>query len=341
MPDYFTHKHTTGTSLPKHGQHIDSISLRGAGYRIGFIQLPATIIKLNSTQLENCKLQLDKLVLQLQQGEGNQGVLGAAATPPLKQLRLADCLLLDGEEGLASALTLLPGLEHLGISNSYNTLGQLKVPLSDMLPGLQELTYLELGNVSMQGWFGDPANLQQLSGLTRLADLRLLGLQTDNHITASTLSGAQSLTHLQLQGIRQVGTYFDPAALEGKTLLQHLELQSCRTQEGQMLSQLQHLQHLTCFDLGADLVPHRSLPLGLRLLRPDGQQQAAAPGSDHTSANSCLAAYFPCWQAVAAPAVTACGRSEHAAAKGTSEGSGTATTAAAATHCAVLLLLDA
>jgi hypothetical protein len=249
MPDYFTHKHTTGTYLPKHGQHIDSISLRGAGYRIGFIQLPAKMIKLKSTQLENCKLQLDKLVLQLQQGEGNQGVLGAAATPPLKQLRLADCLLLDGEEGLASALVLLPGLEHLSISNSYNTLGQLKVPLSDMLPGLQELTYLELGNVSMQGWFGDPANLQRLSGLNRLADLRLLGLQTGDHITASTLSGAQSLTHLQLQGIRQVGTYFDPAALQGKTLLQHLELQSCRTQEGQWLSQLQHLQQLTCLIL--------------------------------------------------------------------------------------------
>jgi hypothetical protein len=212
-------------------------------------------------------LELVYLTLQLQRGGGSWGVLGAVVTPPLKQLRLHRCTLLDGVEALASVLSLLPGLEHLSITNSSDSLGDpLRIPLGEVLPGLQQLTYLELGGV----WLGafdedcqaeeevpfqplDTAALQHLSALIRLADLRLLGPESKHSITASTLSAAQHLTCLQLKADSAV-VCFDPAALAGKTLLQHLELWHCRvTDDAELLSQLQHLDQLTCLMLPCNL----------------------------------------------------------------------------------------
>jgi hypothetical protein len=93
--------------LPLHGSRIDSISLEG-GPHPTLRQLPSELTKLST-------LALEYLDLQLFPGSGYQGVLGGAAAPLLKQLRLNDCTLLDKEGGLAAALDLLPGLEHLSI----------------------------------------------------------------------------------------------------------------------------------------------------------------------------------------------------------------------------------
>jgi hypothetical protein len=135
------------------------------------------------------------------------------------------------------------------------------IPLGEVLPGLQQLTYLELDNM-IDIPFG--LQMQHLSVLTRLADLRLhdLSLRPSSSFTGSMLSGVQSLTRLQLAA-GQHHVYCEPAVLAGKTLLQHLELQFKAMLDGaqgvQMLAQLQLQQELTCLKLHDSSKP-RSLP---------------------------------------------------------------------------------
>lgn len=134
---------------------------------------------------------------------------------------------------------------------------------------LQQLTYLELYEVSLTGRdpYGEESDtsedsssssnealegstpmlklalqMQHLSVLTRLADLRLLSVAC--RFTASMLPGVQNLPRLQLkQSYDRSGGSFDPAAVAGRTLLQHLYLhfQSLLDQDRgvQLLSQLQ------------------------------------------------------------------------------------------------------
>lgn len=73
--------------------------------------LPALALLLPTSLVQLSTLQLSGLALQLQPSDNFQGVVWAGM--PLKQLQLFDCKLLDGEEGLAAALLLLPRLEHL------------------------------------------------------------------------------------------------------------------------------------------------------------------------------------------------------------------------------------
>jgi hypothetical protein len=129
--------------LSKHGRHADSISLKGFDCgadrlpRVSLPTFPATLGSLSS-------LALDSVVLW-QPGSGYRCVLGAAV-PPLRQLRLNSCRLAlqDGGKGLAAALALLPGLEHLSISNSAKVAG-CHLQLSGIkLRKLQQLTYLHL-----------------------------------------------------------------------------------------------------------------------------------------------------------------------------------------------------
>jgi hypothetical protein len=94
-----------GAYLPSYGQHVDSISLQVISWEEGSAvtlrQLPATLTKLSS-------LTLWSLYVQLQPGDGYQGVLSAAAAPCLKQLQVIGCRLLDGEEGLGSSARSAP-----------------------------------------------------------------------------------------------------------------------------------------------------------------------------------------------------------------------------------------
>jgi hypothetical protein len=144
----------------------------------------------------------------------------------------------------------LPGLDHLSISNvSFNgARGSFPTAIVEQL---QQLTYrqVEVDHMALQGpyeaSFGASNALQPLHALTRLAVLRLSPFGGDRYkVTASMLSGMHHLTRLELKYC-----YTGPSVLEGKTLLQHLELWRIFMPHGQqvsqLLSQLEPLQQLT------------------------------------------------------------------------------------------------
>jgi hypothetical protein len=255
--------------------------------------------------LELFKLHSYMCTMYFAGGCGKRGVLGAPVAPPLKQLRLNECYFEDyGEKDLTAVLARLPGLEHLSLTG--NVMRRLEIR-GDVLQQLPQLTYLELSGVSLEGgdeeeevgWFGDDSGddsdsaddelyglgLQHITALTRLADLRLL--LPGCSVTASMLSSAQHLTRLQLRTGRCDGFCFEPGALAGKTLLQHLELQRCRMAGRaagvvQLLSELPKLQQLTCLVLSSS-----------RLKVPDG--------ATDTYCLSCLSYSADCQQQAAAP----------------------------------------
>jgi hypothetical protein len=233
--------------LTNHGQQVSSISLSlmppaddsvdDTGPTISLLELPQILQRLDT-------LQVRGLHVQLQPGDGFAGVLHAGM--PLKQLQFDTCRLLDGEEGLAGALPLLPSLQHLCIGDTYGQAKSIPFP-SSVLQELQQLTYLELAACKVQ----DPDSIQHMQALTRLQDLRL-GLWSSVSIGASMLAASPQLTRLQLRGSPDVEMCcrFEAAVLAGRTQLQHLALANCRIQGGtagvaELLSHLQHLQQLT------------------------------------------------------------------------------------------------
>jgi hypothetical protein len=196
-------------------------------------------------------LSCSHMHLQLQPGDGFQGVLGPSAS--LKQLQFTECTLLDGREALAAALLLLTELQHLSLTRNASGRGfHLHLSLNNQQ--MQQLTHLELVKCGMQ----QPDGLQRLQGLTRLQDLRLecLGSHT---VQASMLSGLQQLTSLNVRGGYGGGTRtLEPGALAGLTQLQHLAVVAFSTAGGsagvaQLLYHLQHMQQLTHLDLSFTL----------------------------------------------------------------------------------------
>jgi hypothetical protein len=244
--------------LGKHGQHVNSLRLWGNDapeYGQAFLcQLPP--------QLQLSGLQLQYLPLQLQPGKGSQGVLGAAAAvAALKQLRLDGCEVLDDgqDEALAAALAQLPaGLEHLSISNLHYYTGGLyenvQFPAA-VLQQLNHLIHLKVGWCAVAGADEAGPALQPLQALTRLVELKIGNLRRREVITSSMLSGMQQLTRLELSGEVEL----DPAALAGKTQLQHLGLNHCVSAGGaawvaQLLPHLQPLQQLTHLSMSGSLL---------------------------------------------------------------------------------------
>jgi hypothetical protein len=237
--------------LDRHGSHVDSLKLRGPDEdELTLCQLPPSL------QLHS--LVLAQFHVRLLPGNGSQGVLGAAAdaaarAPPLTQLQLNECTLLDGVKSLVAALRQLHALEHLSLySISETPFGKWVCFPTGVLQQLQQLTYLELAYIALQG--PDPAGpfLQPLTALTRLADLRLGDLVPERQrVTASILSGMCHLTRLAV-----ISAAFEPAALADKPKLQHLELAVCTVQPPvggsglvALLSQLQQQTQLTHLDL--------------------------------------------------------------------------------------------
>ena len=186
--------------LGQHGQHVNSLGLMGDPDDT----YPQVVLWQLPQQLQLSSLQLQRLYLQLQPGDGCQGVLGAAACiAALKQLRLSGCHLCGGSsEVLAVALAQLPaGLEHLTI-RSLDFAGEVLFP-AGALQHLPHLTHLELA------WFDNVAPdevspaLQSLQALTRLAVLKLEDLPVV--ITTSMLTGMQHLTRLELSHASYAG----------------------------------------------------------------------------------------------------------------------------------------
>jgi hypothetical protein len=179
---------------------------------------------------------------------------------PLQQLQLIGCRLLDGEEGLAAALALLPGLQHLHIAVDFMTdiLTDIKhsFPMY-ALPALQQLTHLNLGVLELKGSRTSSSNsrrndshvLQPLQALTNLAVLRLSPGQ-HAALDSDMLAGAGNLTRLEISGAVKLG----PGALASLTQLQNLSASihnSGVIEIGRLLSELPQLLQLT--NLGCNL----------------------------------------------------------------------------------------
>ena len=225
------------------------------------------------------KLRVDRLPrnLQLYSLQLSSMCLSAAALQDtfritaLKKLRLSDCKLPHTDlKVLAAALPQLPAeLEHLSISKVViaGRDGEgVKIPPA-VLARLQQLTYLELAHAWASGDAEAGPAVQPLQALTRLVDLRLVAVEAeDDRIPASVLSGTQGLTCLQLN-LRHCGSsVIEADVLDGKTLLQHLDLNRCWPASSldsipdedeqwpsdghePLLSHLQHMQQLTYLGL--------------------------------------------------------------------------------------------
>lgn len=157
--------------LSKHGQHVSSISLGSDVTRnITVRLLPSTNLQLDSLQLSDLHLQLLPAGSSCDNGQPKGGVLGYDCVSSLKQLRLSSCVLLDGddygEEGLSAALSLLPDLEHLSLTNVwlgrddlqhthmdghyYNNAARASFCISVLQQQMTQLTHFELRGVSLQ-----------------------------------------------------------------------------------------------------------------------------------------------------------------------------------------------
>ena len=278
--------------LSKHGDHTNSVEFKGDGdYRATLRQLPQ--------HLQLSSFHLSDVQVQLLPGNGFQGVLSATAQQaPLKQLRLDSCMLLDSVSGgeLAAALTVLPaGLEHLSICN-LRCNGEIVQFPTAILQQLQQLTYLELADVSVLGPGKASPVLQPLQALTRLQHLCLHSVRTEEDggmVAAAILSGPTHLTHLQLSA--GLGLFDDeavwnvePGVLAGKTRLQHLHLAQCNIVGGaagiaQLLCGLQQLQQLTYLNLSYSLEAHNHYDD--RVQDPDSTPPAAAYAALTASSN--------------------------------------------------------
>lgn len=148
--------------------HINTLKLKGSTATMQ--EATASLCEL-PPYLQLRSLELGGMRLQLQPGQGFQGLLGAAAhVADLKRLELRDCIeVFDGSaEGLTAALYLLPiGLEHLSINGLYG--GHFPV---GVLQRLQALTSLKLVAILLQGPDRASPSLQPLQALTRLIELR-------------------------------------------------------------------------------------------------------------------------------------------------------------------------
>lgn len=233
--------------LGKHGQHVAGLKLTHdrRSSQPSIFHLPQSLQRLVS-------LELGGFAVQLQPGGVSQAVLGAVGSS-LKQLLLDECTLLGDKHVLASALSLLPALQHLSIRGTRLAAEheQLVFPEESHQP--QQLTCLELRGVQLRL----PAALQQLTGLQELlVDLgRMPGaLKPIKAVTADMLSGLSRLTCLTLAGLQ--GVAMRPGILHGKTALQHLcvldsitHSSGCMGAAAPLLSDLQQLQQLTYLDL--------------------------------------------------------------------------------------------
>ena len=173
--------------LSKHGGHIDSVKLKGdGGGKVALRHLP--------DGLHLSSLQLSQLDMQLLPGYGFLGIL-PEATPQstLKHLQLSSCHVSGSAatERFAEALSLLPaGLQHLSLRSLSSNNQMAQFPTA-VLQQLQQLTYLELADVSVLG----PTKtspvlqpLQPLQALTRLEHLRLC----DVHAEPAVWRGARA-----------------------------------------------------------------------------------------------------------------------------------------------------
>jgi hypothetical protein len=243
----------------KYAAHVRTVSIEAKDdHLVSLPTLPANL------QLHSLQLQKVGLAPAL-----CDRVLGAAASvAALKQLRLWECKLSGDNDCLAAALSVLPtGLQYLSLNGpyfcivGYAPMGAYLTFPANVLQQLQQLTYLELEDIEVEGPGQGSPDLQPLQALTRLVDLRLRDVYAPApEITANMLSGMHHLTRLELF----LDMELEPAVLAGKTHLQYLRWQvDCsddNVHAAQLLSHLQPLQQLTHLDLYHSLLSRRDGP---------------------------------------------------------------------------------
>jgi hypothetical protein len=226
--------------LTKIAQHVNSIELQGnarakwSRQPYGAPSTPVILRELPQNDLQRLEsLDLLNFHLQLQPCSDLQGVLGAGQT--LKRLHLHDCTLLEGEEGLAEALSALPSLQHLSVSGCTTEDGELFAFPSVALQALQQLTYLQLSFSGKQ--CAHPDSMYHWQCLTSLQELHM-HFRDAYVVEAGMLLGSEQLTRLELWG-QGVCPKLEPGFLAGSTRLQHLALVSCSI-HGEYLRHARH-----------------------------------------------------------------------------------------------------
>jgi hypothetical protein len=262
--------------LNNHTSDVTSLTMQGpisgAPY---MLELPAA--------LELCSLDIANLPVRLTPGDSFAGVLHA--WPGLKKLRLSDCLLVDEGDSLHAALLLLPTLHHLSLEglhlhgDEWDMCAPFKL---EVLDHLQRLTFLELKTLSFQH---DGSNVTH--PLEQLTDLQCLQLASNRlTVSASTTSGMQQLTHLELG----FWTKVEAAALGHLLHLQHLDIWF-DVDVAAALSHLQQMTQLTYLRWGA-WDTDEDVPL------PAAAYSALTASShlQHLEVRSTAAIHAPLWQ---------------------------------------------
>jgi hypothetical protein len=236
--------------LAKHGQHIDSLEVRGT------VESPVKLHKLN-TILQLTRLHFHQITLQLRKGpfpwQDGLVLIGL----PLRQLQLSDCALNGGSLGLERAVSMLTQLEHLSI-RKFRRSSSISLAV---LTHLRQLSHLELTNVPLLQPGPDIPFLQPLQALTRLVDLYINIDRTDASdfysLDVGMLSAPHHVTSLVLS-TQGADVELEPGVLVEQTQLQRLclgigSLRGGAARVAQLLSELQHLQQLTHLDLQCSL----------------------------------------------------------------------------------------
>ena len=253
---------------PHRQDHVTSLNLSGDEHGTHSFPFSFNILPLGSVQLNYLHLKPQKFPEWFETNHASseaqrmmlahrQALIEASREPSheLKKLRLCGCRLDPKHlQDFIDALLLLPSLEHLSFDHVL-TGGRFLPPglpllESGVLQQLQQLTYLEL--VGLQD-YNSRYDMPSLQALTRLVDLRLQ-FTTGCKISVDVLASCSQLMRLQLSRAE-----FEPGALAGKTLLQHLALISCKlfpygaSGVAELLSQLRHLQQLTVLNLESSM----------------------------------------------------------------------------------------
>lgn len=232
--------------LARHGQHVTSLDLsHSTPYTNECVLI--TLQPLPCPKLQVLKLQ--GMCWTLTADGAGQPASALSACTGLTQLCVKSSFMLPLTHGL-SALSALQQLRHLSlVSLGYSRpRGAAEVP-TNMLPVLQQLTYLELSDVEMSD-----AILEQISCLPRLQHLCLMppgnswryynGKHIPSCAGVELLGQLSQLTALQLGSLGfeigprttpglsqltglsrlQLSGHFEPALFLGATQLRHLEL---------------------------------------------------------------------------------------------------------------------
>jgi hypothetical protein len=134
--------------LQNHGEHVSSIDLASSSQD----DVTICLHKLPYSKLQGLScVRFSMLHLYLRPCAWPWDAVPRpqeARVPPLKQLQLDACLLMDQHEGLAALLAALPGLQYLEYkwTNGKGCLGGMFDFDSSALQPLQQLTYLELAH---------------------------------------------------------------------------------------------------------------------------------------------------------------------------------------------------